>query len=266
MGSKTRAILTRVPEITLIFWVIKVLTTGMGEVFSDYLMKKLSPEIAVTLGGIGLLVSLVLQFSVRRYVRWIYWLVVIMVSIFGTMAADIVNFEFKVPIITTTTVLFVTLMLIFAIWYAKEKTLSIDSIYTFRREAFYWSVVLITFSLGTAAGDMTAGKFHLGFFTSGVLFTILLVLPALLCYLFKLNKILAFWFSYIMTRPVGASFSDWACVPSAHGGLGMDKGLVSLGLTLIIVVLVSYLSITGKDVKEESGESRSIMQDAKSPV
>ncbi|WCN36287.1 hypothetical protein [Aneurinibacillus uraniidurans] len=254
---RERSIFTKVPEITAFFWITKVLTTGMGEVFSDYLVNHINPILAVALGGIGLVVSLILQFSVRRYVAWIYWLVVIMVSIFGTMAADVVHVVLGIPYLVSTTFFVVALAIIFVVWYTIEKTLSIHSIYTFRSEAFYWCTVLATFALGTAAGDMTAATMHLGYFGSGVLFAVLLAIPAL-GYLFGLNKIVAFWFAYIMTRPVGASFSDWISVPHSRGGIGLGEGPVSLCLTIIIVVLVGYLTITHKDVKDEPAPSQTL--------
>jgi uncharacterized membrane-anchored protein len=258
-------IFTKVPEITVFFWIIKVLTTGMGEVFSDYLVQHINPLIAVPLAGIGLVATLVLQFSVRRYVAWIYWLVVVMVSIFGTMAADVVHVVLGIPYLVSTTFFVVALTSIFVIWYAIEKTLSIHSIYTRRREAFYWFTVLGTFALGTAAGDMTASTMHLGYFSSGLLFAVLLAMPALGYWLFGLNEIFAFWFAYIMTRPVGASFSDWISVSHSRGGLGLGTGSVSLGLTMMILVLVGYLTVTRRDVKDEPVASQT-QEPAHSPI
>jgi uncharacterized membrane-anchored protein len=249
--NHAQRIFTKVPEITVYFWITKVLTTGMGEVFSDYLITHINPIIAVILALIGLVGSLVLQFSVRQYVAWIYWLVVVMVSIFGTMAADVVHVVLGIPYVVSTTFFTVVLAAILVSWNAIEKTLSIHSIYTIRREAFYWITVLGTFALGTAAGDMTASTMHLGYFSSGVLFAVLLAIPALGYWLFGLNEIFAFWFAYIMTRPVGASFSDWISVSHIRGGLGLGEGPVSLCLTIIIVVLVAYLGITHRDVKSE---------------
>jgi uncharacterized membrane-anchored protein len=252
----TQQILNKVPEITFIFWITKVLATGMGEVFSDYLVTHINPIIAVALGGMGLVASLVLQFSVRRYVAWIYWLVVVMVSIFGTMAADVVHVVLGIPYLVSTTFFVVVLAVIFLTWYAREKTLSIHSIYTRHREAFYWCTVLATFALGTASGDMTAYTMHLGYFSSGLLFAVLLAIPALGYWLFGLNEIFAFWFAYIMTRPVGASFSDWISMSHDRGGLGLGTDRVSLGLTIIILVLVGYLTVTRKDVKDEPAVSQ----------
>lgn len=249
---RAKPILSKVPEVTVYFWITKVLTTGMGEVFSDYLVNHMNPIIAVALGGFGLAASLVLQFLVRRYVPWIYWLVIVMVSIFGTMAADAVHVVLGVPYLVSTVFFAATLAVIFVIWNTFEKNLSIHSIYTTRREIFYWCTVLSTFALGTSAGDMTASTMHLGYFSSGVLFAVLLAIPALGYWLFGLNEIFAFWFAYIMTRPVGASFSDWISASHNRGGLGLGEGPVSLVLTIIIVVLVGYLTISKKDRKDES--------------
>jgi uncharacterized membrane-anchored protein len=245
---QTQTMFNKVPEITVYFWITKVLTTGMGEVFSDYLVRQLNPVIAVALALIGLVSSLALQFSVRRYVAWIYWLNVIMVSIFGTMAADILHVGLGIPYLVSTTFFVVALATIFLIWYASEKTLSIHSIYTRHREAFYWVTVLTTFALGTATGDMTATTMHLGYFSSGVMFAVLIAIPALAYRLFNLNEIFAFWFAYIITRPLGASFADWMGVSHARGGLGLGTGPVSLVLTIIILGLVGYLTFTRKDI------------------
>jgi uncharacterized membrane-anchored protein len=248
MPNAQRA-LSKVPEITIYFWIIKVLTTGMGEVTSDFLAHKLNPVIAVAVAGICLVASLVLQFSVRRYVAWIYWLNVVIVSIFGTMAADVLHVGFGIPYIVSTIFFVIALAIIFAVWYACEKTLSIHSIYTRNREAFYWATILATFALGTAAGDMTATTMHLGYLFSGVMFGALIVIPALSYWLFGMNEIFSYWFAYVVTRPLGASFADWMGVPHNRGGLGIGTGWVSLGLTIIILGLVGYMAVTQKDVK-----------------
>jgi len=242
--------LNKVPEITIYFWIIKVLTTGMGEVTSDYLAHQLNPIIAVALAGIGLVASLLLQFSVRRYVTWIYWLNVIMISIFGTMAADVLHVGFGIPYLASTMFFVMALIIIFSIWYTNEKTLSIHSINTRHREAFYWATIFATFALGTATGDMTAITMHLGYFFSGVMFALLIAIPALAYWLFSLNEIFAYWLAYIITRPLGASFADWMGVSHNRGGLGLGTGSVSLGLTIIILVFVSYLAVTRKDVTD----------------
>jgi uncharacterized membrane-anchored protein len=240
----------KVPEVTIYFWIIKLLTTAMGESSSDYLVYHINPYIAVILGGVGLLLSLILQFSVRRYVPWIYWLAVTMVAIFGTMAADVTHIVLDIPYRTSTVFFAIALAIIFAVWYASEKTLSIHSINTPRRELFYWAAVLATFALGTAAGDMTAVTLGLGYFASGVLFAILFAIPALAYRLFSLNEIVAFWFAYIMTRPLGASFADWLAKPYL-GGLGLGDTKVTFVLTILIISFVGYVTVTRKDVKGE---------------
>ena len=240
----------KVPEITIYFWIIKLLTTALGESSSDYLVYHINPYIAVILGGVGLLVSLVLQLLVRRYVPWIYWLAVTMVAIFGTMAADVTHIVLGIPYLVSTVFFALVLAIIFVVWYACEKTLSIHSINTPRRELFYWAAVLVTFALGTAAGDMTAATLGLGDFASGVLFAILFAIPALGYRLFGLNEIFAFWFAYIMTRPLGASFADWFAKPYL-GGLGLGDLKVSLVLTILIIGFVGYVTVTRKDMPDE---------------
>ncbi|HCP61426.1 MAG TPA: hypothetical protein DIU14_03010 [Actinobacteria bacterium] len=250
-----RRTVSKVPEVTVYFWIIKVLTTGMGEVTSDYFLHRAGTPnvvrlaIIVLIAGIALAASLVLQFSARRYVAWTYWLAVAMVSVFGTMAADGLHFELKVPYVASTTFFAVVLAVIFVAWHASEKTLSIHSIYTRRREAFYWAAVMATFALGTAAGDLTAITLRLGYFSSGVLFAALIAVPVVSYWRFGLNAVFAFWFAYIVTRPLGATFADWVAVPSSHRGLGLGFGTVSLGLTILIVGLVGYLTVTRKDVR-----------------
>lgn len=241
--------LRKVPEVTVFFWIIKLLTTAMGESTSDYLVNHLDPMIAVALGGIGFAAALVLQLAVRRYVAWIYWLTVIMVAIFGTMAADVVHIGFGVPYLVSTIFFTVALAVIFVIWYVSEKTLSIHSIYTFRRELFYWAAIVTTFALGTAAGDMTASTLGLGYLSSGLLFGVLFALPALGYWLLGLNEIFAFWFAYIMTRPLGASFADWLGKPNDHGGAGLGTGLISLILAILVIGFVGYVTVTRKDIK-----------------
>jgi len=242
--------LRKVPEVTVYFWIIKLLTTGMGETTSDYLVHQLDPLIAVALGGLGLAAALVLQFSVRRYVAWIYWVAVVMVAIFGTMAADALHIGLGIPYLVSTAFFAVALAVIFVAWYAREKTLSIHSIDTRPRELFYWATVMATFALGTAAGDMTAITLGLGYFSSGVLFAVVIAVPALAYRLWGLNAILAFWFAYIVTRPLGASFADWLGRSPHLGGLGLGTGPVSLGLALVIGVFVGYLTVTHEDRKD----------------
>ncbi len=243
----------KVPEITLLFWVIKVLTTAMGEATSDFLVFHVDPVIAVVLGAIGLAVAMALQLLVRRYHAPTYWLAVAMVAVFGTMGADVIHIGLGVPYVLSTLFFAVCLTIVFCAWYATERTLSIHSIYTPRRELFYWAAVMATFALGTAAGDMTATTMGLGYFNSGVMFGVLFVLPALAHRLLRLNPIVAFWTAYILTRPFGASFADWAGKARDLSGLGLGTGEVSVVLTVLIVILVGYLTVTDEGVSRQRG-------------
>ncbi|MBP2650809.1 MAG: hypothetical protein H6Q74_1634 [Firmicutes bacterium] len=245
-------ILNKLPEVTLIFWIIKVLTTGMGEVVADFSDNLLTFPLAATLGAICLVFALVLQFSARRYVPWIYWLTVVMVSIFGTMFADILDQELGIPLVVSTAGFVITQVVIFIVWYALERNLSVNSIYTWRREAFYWLTVMDTFALGTALGDFTAVTLQLGFFASGILFAILIAIPAIGYRWFGMNSIFAFWFAYIMTRPLGASFTDWLWIPT-EGCLGLGNGPISLVLTITIIALVAYLTVKDNHAKNNHG-------------
>jgi uncharacterized membrane-anchored protein len=240
-----------VPEVTALFWITKILTTGMGETTSDYLANTLGPAIAVVIGAVGLGLSLRMQFRARRYVPWIYWSAVVMVSVFGTMAADGIHVGLSVPYVASTAFFVVTLAVIFVLWYRREGTLSIHSIYTRRRETFYWSTVMTTFALGTAAGDMTARSLNLGYLPSGIMFAALFAVPALAYWLVGLNGIVAFWFAYIITRPLGASFADWMGVPAGRSGLGWGTGPVSLVLAVVIVALVGYLTVTHRGLARD---------------
>ena len=238
---------TKVPEITAYFWITKVLTTGMGEATSDYLGRVLGTPIAVSVGLLALIVALVVQFTRRRYIATVYWTAIVAVSVFGTMFADGLHDGPGVPYVVSTIVFAVILAVILAGWRLSEKTLSIHSVQTRRREAFYWATVMGTFALGTAAGDFTASSLHLGYLDSVLLFAVVIVIPAV-AYARGLNAILAFWFAYIVTRPLGASFADWAAVPRRVGGLGAGTGWVSLGMTVAIIVFVAYLALTRSDV------------------
>src|ERR1035437_4129960 len=249
--SRMTPVVRKVPEITLLFWVIKVLSTAMGEATSDFLVFEIDPVIAVILGAIGLAVAMALQLLVARYVHWIYWLAAAMVAVLGTMVADVVHIGLGIPYAVSTVFFAIALAVVFAAWYACEKTLSIHSIYTPRRELFYWTTVMTTFALGTAAGDMIASTMGLGYFTSGVMFGLLFALPALAYRLFHLNAIAAFWVAYILTRPFGASFADWAGKAKGLSGLGLGTGYVSVVLAVLIIVLVGYLSVTHKGRENE---------------
>ncbi len=242
----------RVPEITVYFWVIKALSTAMGEATSDYLVHTLHPAPAVGLGFIAFVGALTLQFSMGRYVAWTYWLAVVMVGVFGTMAADVLHVGFGVPYPVSSTLYGVILAAVFVLWQRTEKTLSFHTIDTPRREAFYWAAVVATFALGTAIGDLTATTFDLGYLTSGFLFAGLIAVPAIGYWRFHWNPIFSFWFAYVVTRPLGASFADWMGKPSSVGGLGWGDGKVALALTVIIIVMVTFLALTRLDVQADT--------------
>lgn len=246
-AANRRHAFSKVPEVTAFFWIVKALTTAMGESTSDFLVHTLVPEIAVVLGGIALVVALYIQFSKDRYVPWAYWLAVAMVGVFGTMAADVLHVGLGVPYIASTIFYAIVLAVVFRTWYMTEGTLSIHSITSQRRELFYWAAVLATFALGTAAGDLTAVTFGLGYFGSILLFGAIMAIPALGYFRFGMNSILAFWFAYVVTRPVGASVADWLAVSSARGGLALGTGPVSLVLAAAIAGFVYYLARTGRD-------------------
>ncbi len=237
----------KVPEVTVFFWIVKLLSTAMGESTSDYFVFQIDPYVAVVLGCIGLVVALILQLSVRRYIAWVYWFTVVMVAVFGTMAADVAHVVLHIPYAVSTACFATALAVVFALWYQSERTLSIHTIYPGRRELFYWATVIATFALGTAAGDLTASTFGLGYFPSFVLFAVLFALPAVGYWWFGLNEIFAFWFAYVITRPLGASFADWMGKPFL-GGLGVGDGKVALVLTACILLFVAYLARSRVDV------------------
>lgn len=249
----TRHLARKVPEVTLFFWVIKLLTTALGESTSDYAVNAFNPYGVVSVAFIGLVATLFLQFRTRKYVPWIYWLTIVMVAIFGTMAADVIHVALGISYIVSTVVFAIALVFIFKVWHKTEGTLSIHSITSTRRELFYWATVMMTFALGTAAGDLLAYTAHLGFFSAGVVFVAIFAVPAIGHWLFRLNSILTFWLAYIMTRPIGASFADWTGKAHDVGGLGLGDGPVSFALAVLIVVLVSYLQITHDDVDKTHG-------------
>jgi uncharacterized membrane-anchored protein len=238
----------KVPEITLLFWVLKIIATGMGEATSDWL-GSVSVALSASVGVIGLIVALVLQFRARRYIAPIYWLVVVMVAIVGTGAADSLHGLLYVPYIGSTALYAVVLSVVLYLWHRSEGTLDIHSIVTRRREVFYWLTVFATFALGTATGDLTASSFGLGYLPSGIMFSVFILIPAVAWWRFRLNEVFAFWFAYIITRPLGASFADWFGKPPP-GALALGDGAVSGVATIVLIVLVAYVTITKSDIQE----------------
>jgi uncharacterized membrane-anchored protein len=241
--------LNKVPEITLYFWVIKVLCTTVGETAADYLNTTLGLGLTNTTYVMGalLVAALVAQFRLRRYVPSVYWLAVVLISIFGTLITDNLTDNLGVSLVTTTIVFSVVLAIVFAVWWASERTLSIHTIYTTRRESFYWLAVLFTFALGTAAGDLTAERLNLGYALSVVLFAAMIAAVAIGHYRLRMNAVLAFWIAYILTRPLGASIGDYLSQPRSAGGLGLGT-VVTSGLFLAaILAVVVFLTITRRD-------------------
>jgi uncharacterized membrane-anchored protein len=250
-GASSRAVFTKVPEIIAFFWLTKIATTAMGETTSDALNGLLGPAIAVPLMLIALVWTLRRQLRHDRYDAWTYWAVVVAVAIFGTSAADALHVGLGVPYLAVTILYAVILAIVFLVWHRSEGTLSIHSIYTKRRECFYWATVLATFALGTATGDMTATTLHLGYFVSGLMFTGLILIPAIGYRWFGMNEVVAFWIAYVLTRPLGASFADWMAVEPSRGGLGIGAGGASLVLAALVLLLIRRLATTKMDVRDE---------------
>jgi uncharacterized membrane-anchored protein len=239
----------KVPEIIALFWVVKVLTTAGGEATSDYLAVFGN----LVGGGIELLVfaiGLILQFGTTRYRAFAYWWLAYAIAIFGTGVADFLHLDVHIPYAGTTAMWAVILAGVFFLWHHYERTLSIHSIRTRRREFFYWATVFATFALGTALGDYTAIALNLGFLGSGILFGVAIVVPGLACWKLGLNPVLAFWASYVLTRPLGASFADYVSKPKAIGGLGFGNGPTAAACLACVAVLVTYLAVVRPDIQK----------------
>ena len=244
-----REMLNKVPEVTLYFWVIKILCTTVGETAADYLNVNLGFGLTNTTYVVSaiLAVALVFQFRLRLYVPTVYWLAVVLISVVGTLITDNMVDNFGVALTTSTTVFAVALAITFAVWYASERTLSIHTIVTTRREAFYWLTVLFTFALGTAAGDLLAEKVNLGYWKSALVFGAAIAVVFFAHRVLKLNAILAFWIAYILTRPFGASLGDYLSQPRRSGGLALGTTGTSVIFLLAISGVVAFLTITRRD-------------------
>ena len=241
--------LSKVPEVTIFFWIIKVLCTTVGETASDFLNINLGFGLTGTsvIMGVVLAVVLFFQFKAKKYIPGIYWLTVVLISIFGTLVTDNMTDGMGIPLAVSTIVFSIALMITFALWYASEKTLSIHSIFTKRREAFYWLTILFTFALGTATGDLMAESLGFGYLITGILIATVIALVAV-AWRFKMDPILAFWLVYIMTRPLGASLGDYLSQPSTYGGLGLGAAVTSAIFLLAIMATVIFLAVTKKDL------------------
>ena len=242
-------VLSKVPEVTIFFWIIKILATTIGETAADYLADNLGFGLTGTTWVMSalLIAVLVFQFRTPRYVPVIYWLVVVVLSIVGTLVTDNLTDKYNVALETTTVIFAVALALTFTAWYIVERTLSIHSIYTPRREAFYWLAILFTFALGTATGDLIAERYDVGYWKAALLFGGCIALITIAWRYLNLNAILAFWMAYILTRPLGASIGDYLSQPKADGGLGLGTTTTSLLFLAAIAVVVAYLTKTKKD-------------------
>ena len=235
----------RVPQVTPEFWLIKLMAVTMGETAADYLAVQMGLGLTATslLMSLVLITALFWQFRQKRYVPAPYWLAVVLISIVGTLVTDNLVDNFHVPLLVTTIAFVIALAATFWFWFQSEKTLSIHSIFTTRREAFYWLAILFTFALGTAAGDLVAEQFALGYLSTGILFGMIIVSLSLGYFFFKLNGILAFWLVYILTRPLGASFGDLLSQPHQYGGVGLGTIVTSLVFLLVIIGAVGFMTL-----------------------
>lgn len=240
---------SKVPDVTPWFWVVKILTTAMGEAMSDYLVYKINPYVAVILGCVVFVVALAWQYFSPTYRTGVYWFAVSMVAVFGTMFADVLHVVLGIPYTVSVIGFAICVAASLIIWYASEHTLSIHSIVNRKREFFYWLTVCFTFAMGTAVGDWTAATLHLGYLLSGIVFTLAILVP-LAAWRLGANPVLAFWVAYILTRPIGASFADFFGFPTKSGGMGYGHGMVSLVTLVLVVGFVWYLASTGKDLLE----------------
>lgn len=237
--------MNRVPEVTVDFWLIKLLAVTMGETAADYLAVNLGLGLTATsviMAGL-LAVALRVQFAQRRYVPWAYWLVVVLISVVGTLVTDNLTDNFGVPLIASTIGFSLALVATFAIWFRAEGTLSIHEIFTARREGYYWLAILFTFSLGTAAGDLVAERFGLGYLATGILFGMIILSLAIGYFWLGLDAILGFWLAYIFTRPLGASFGDLLSQPADYGGMGLGTVVTSAIFLAGIVALVAAMTL-----------------------
>ncbi|NOV02273.1 hypothetical protein GC097_19890 [Paenibacillus sp. LMG 31457] len=259
--NNTNAMLSKVPEVTIYFWIIKILCTTVGETAADFLNVNLGFGLTGTsvVMGVLLLVALFFQFRAKKYTPSIYWLTVVLISIFGTLVTDNLTDNMGISLEVSTTVFSVVLMLTFVLWHAKEKTLSIHSIFTKRREAFYWLTILFTFALGTAAGDLMAESLGFGYLVTGII-----VFAVIACFTvarrFGLNAVLAFWIIYIMTRPLGASLGDLLSQPQQFGGLGLGATITSAIFLLAILFIIIFLTVTKRDLVASSTEAATEMK------
>ncbi len=259
--------LNKVPEITVFFWIIKVLCTTVGETASDFMNTRLNLGLTGTSYVMGAALAAVLYFQLRsrKYIPGLYWLAVVLISIFGTLITDNLTDKYGVPLETTTIIFSAALALTFAIWFTKERTLSIHTIFTRRREVFYWLAILFTFALGTAAGDLMAEGLGLGYLVAGIM-SLVMIAGMTVAWRLKLNPVLAFWTAYVLTRPLGASLGDYLSQAPTNGGLGLGTVTTSLAFLAAIAVTVIYLAITKMDVAAGTSTDGSTVTRRYAPV
>jgi uncharacterized membrane-anchored protein len=239
----------KVPAVKPYFWVVKLLTTAMGEAVSDYLVNDVNKYLAVVVGFVLFAIAITWQFRTPGYRTWPYWSAVAMVAVFGTMCADVMHIVLGLPYLVSATFYAICLIVTFAAWYRSEGTLDIHSVVTRRREVFYWLAVIFTFAMGTALGDLLATTFHLGYLGSAFVFTALICVP-LIAWRLGVNPVLTFWVAYVLTRPIGASFADFFGMPKDISGMGYGHGAVSVVTLILTVASFIYLSRSGIDRPE----------------
>lgn len=244
-GGNAIRLLNKVPEVTMFFWIIKIMATTVGETGADFLIFNLNFGLTTTsvIMSALLLAALFVQIKTKIYIPWIYWVTVVMISIVGTLITDNLTDNFGVSLVVSTIAFSVALATTFATWYASEKTLSIHTICTSKREFFYWSAILVTFALGTAAGDLSSESLNFGYAISGLIFGAMITAVAVLHYVFKVNAVLTFWLAYILTRPFGASVGDYLSQPTTNGGLGFGTVTTSFVFLAVIFGSVTFLSL-----------------------
>jgi uncharacterized membrane-anchored protein len=249
--SRGRRMLNKVPEVTLYFWVIKIMCTTVGETAADYLNESLGFGLTKTtyVAGVLLVALLVAQFRLRRYVPAVYWAAVVVISVFGTLITDNMTDRYNVPLTTSTIVFAIILAIVFASWFAVERTLSIHTIFTRRRETFYWLAILFTFALGTSAGDLLSERLGLGYLTAAIVFGAVIA-AVTLAYYAGVNAVLTFWVAYVLTRPFGASIGDLLTADTSEGGLGLGTNAVSGVFLLVILAAVGWFTVQDRRQRE----------------
>jgi uncharacterized membrane-anchored protein len=251
VDSTANDMLNKVPQLTIYFWIIKIMATTVGETVADLLSVKLTLGLVIAslVVGVLLLIAMAVQLRSRKYVPWIYWVAVVLISVAGTLITDNLVDNFGVPLWVTTVAFAAALIVTFVAWYGVEKSLSVHTIKTTRRELFYWSAILFTFALGTAGGDLLAEGAQLGYIYSALLFAGSIALVTLLYYKLGLNAVAAFWLAYILTRPLGASLGDLLSQPTSNGGLGLGTVVTSAAFLVVILGLVIFMSQRQDDAK-----------------